>query len=197
LAASKSSWGDKLLKSVDKKVKEVVGFGKVLLAVVKELAQERKNTRDSLSQQLERNREQVNTEANKIRPLVNTNNDSTNDSLQVSHTVIVSRADFLKKYPFYKIYLELKDTYDAMLRKHNKDLVIFLVLNDLATNQERLTTLAQQLEDKANAAFKTYQQMKGEQQSDEAIQQAIKPLVAQFLQGDLLDPTLQKYDLKD
>ena len=91
----------------------------------------------------------------------------------------------------------MKDAYDAQLKKYERGLVTFLVLHDLATNQVRLNTLAQRLEDEVNTAFKTYQQMKEANKSEEDIQKTIKPIVAKFLQEDLVNPTLQKYDLKD
>lgn len=202
-------WGD-AMKLLDKatelaevigdKVKKVVGFAKVLANVVKELVEERKENKEELRTQLNKNINKANTEARKIKDLGTSSGTSTEnnqDENKDKEEIVADRAEFLKIYPEFENYLKARDTYKTQKRAYEKKLVSYLVLNDLMSDSQRLNELAHKIETTASDIFDLYKQKKAAKKSELEIQKAIKAKVEAFLTQEVINPTLDKYQLKD
>ena len=206
-AIADGRWGD-ALKLIDKavelaeiigdKIKKVVGFAKVLANVVKELTEESETKKNTSSTELEEERVKANNKANKIAVLPASDDKIGNKKDEMdTEVIIVKRSEFLNSYPQFKSYLEAIDVYKAQRRTYDKALVRYLVLKDLFNDNQRLNELATKLETTAHEVFEVYKKMKIAKEREGKIQQTIKAKVKSFLTQEVIDPTLEKYNLKD
>ncbi|HAS42533.1 MAG TPA: hypothetical protein DCS93_18785 [Microscillaceae bacterium] len=206
-AIADGRWGD-ALKLLDKatelaevigdKVKKVVGFAKVLANVVKELVEEKKQQKEALAQKLEMERQKVNTEANKIAKVSAQDDGLTKEKDELgTEEVLLDRNEFLGKNPEFKAYLEAIDAYLSQEKGYENNVVTHLILKDLTADTKRLNELANKLETTADEAFNSYKQMKAEGKDETEIRKTIKAKVEAFLNKEVINPTLEKYNLKD
>ena len=186
---------EELLKSVGKKVKEVVGFGKIVLAGLQSFKGTMQQEWQVIVDSLKADSTQVSKLAVDIRkniapssnaPARNTtpnkpgftNLIEDDEDQQTSDQTIIQR--FKETSPLHSSYLELLKTYDKnRVKIYKVEIGLWLIAK--YTQATELETLVEKIKKEAEALFKEYEQLKDTDKTEEEITQVLSPKIQAFL----------------
>lgn len=178
---------EELLKSVGKKIKEVVGFGKIVLAGLQSFKGTMQQEWQTLVDSLKTDSTQVSKLATDIRkniapssnaPTRNTTLIEDDEDQQTSDQAIIQR--FKETSPLHNSYLELLKTYDKnRVKIYKVEISLWLIAK--YSQATELETLVEKIKKEAEALFKEYEQLKGAEKTEEEITQVLSPKIQAFL----------------
>ena len=177
---------EELLRSVGKKVKEVVGFGKVVLTSIKSLKNKKEEEQKVIQDSLKTDSANVNSIALKIRTEIapidtTTPNNTTYLGLEDDTKEAKTQVErFKNSSDDHNEYLQAFETYTKKRSKIIKNEVVILLLQ-MYVQANLLNDLVEKIKKESEGLWKEYQSLEKSNKNEEEIFAALDPKIRQFL----------------